>query len=1355
MDDLTEELIRAAREGDAQGVDAALKNGANINFLGKGGWAALHHAAFEGNVDMTRLLISYGADVGVSSGKKAEGGVTPLHLAAEAGFDLVMEALLEAGADMTARDINGFQPIHWATTQVTALAVLLRHGCNLSAQASDLSTPLHHAATDGKLEVVKWLVQNGADCTIKDKDGRLAMDRAKKRRHGDVVDYLKKTKSRSKSSLFGTMRKSFRKQKPSKENRRSSEPNLPKKSASQPNLLSTSSKSKSAEEPHEEIMPADSPDLAQSHYREEVEVHDRAQSQLDNELYQKDALIAQLQSEKEVLESELYRQNLALTQTQQAEDKVRNALIGVLGRLRNEEGDGREDQPMVLNLETQVKELEHHLERQKQELVNHQEQARQYAEELEVMKNLHQGEMDSLARQVEELQSQLEWERKERSREQVESQQRLEPMQFEVENFRRTMVDLEDQVRELQQHLEGQQREHSRLQTSANQRIQELQAENDEYKKTRGRLEERTKYLEEHQERLQSAAQGKEAALIDQLSEVKKENDGKRDIISTLEQEINQLKFKINIQEETNKRKVQVNPHELNKTDDTKNHEIASLRKEKEELKKMLKEGEGAKEELQNKLDELQERFKSNEKELLAVQKEKQELLLKLKKNEEDIQKMEDRLLLVTKQRETLLKEREGVMHQLEEVKKDKEEFARERERVTKERDEAARERDELMSENERLLEKEAASIPLKSDVFQNKEDKEKDLKKQNQELQEKLKVVSEFFQNKQTHLREKYEKRKEEVQSLQKELEELKNAQGPSKGSQKVEVDSDAEKISQMRDEVQHLQDDLARCEKELEEVKATLQEREIDHKKEETIKNVMISKLEEEVEELSLKLKDNEKAINFQKELREKVTELKVMENQLKDNVSTMSTLQRKNVQLTKRIKNLEQEQQAKENEYLEMEQTYKEQAKDFERKICNLEQDLKECKETITKYEKEERYSEQAPTQASMHTIASLQVIVQDLSSKLRNADEKFVQKQQEHDQQRKLSEDRERTVISLQCSVKDLSAKLQEAEMKFREKAESLEEVERENKQIREEIIVLRDRCEHLSGELDLKQKQQEHDQQRKLSEDRERTVISLQCSVKDLSAKLQEAEMKFRNCMLEKMETVNEIDRLNKNKATDILAVQNQCEELSRQLAHAKNKLKEKEKKHESQEEANKRVIARLREETTVLLKRLGEQESAIRKQVPVYVEEYSEEVEEGMWRETESQDYVADLPMSSRGRQGITVSTSTSVKSRGVVSTSQITQINPRRRSPSPSSHQRGEEHRHRSRSVTPPRTPPCDRLALTSIHRARSNSASNSSFARQEGEEERRRPSRSTSVPRRKVCQLWCSVVFAHQRFL
>ncbi|XP_047481790.1 ankyrin repeat domain-containing protein 12-like isoform X3 [Penaeus chinensis] len=839
MDDLTEELIRAAREGDAQGVEAALKEGANINFLGKGGWTALHHAAFEGNVDMTRLLISFNADVGVSSGKKSEGGVTPLHLAAEAGYDLVMEALLEAGADITASDSNGFQPVHWATTQVTALAVLLNHDCNLSAQARDLSTPLHHAATEGKLDVVKWLVQNGADNTIKDKDGRLPVDRAKKKKHREVVDYLKRAKSRGKSSsVFGTMRKSFRKQKQTKEDRRSSEPNLSRKSASQPNLLSSSSKDKSTEEPQEKLV-SDSPDFAQTYHQEESIEHAQVQSRLEDELYQKDALIRQLQSEKEAVEQDLYRKNMTLAQTQQMEDKVRDALIGVLGRLRNEEADGRQEQPMVLNLETQVKELEQHLERQRQELASYQDGARQYVEELEAMKNLHQEEMVSINRQMEELQSHLEWERKERSREQVESQQRLEPLQFEVDNFRRTMVDLEDQVRELQQHLEGQQREHSKLQTSANQRIQSLQGENDEYKKTVtslegqvrelqghlegqqrehsrdqtsahhqlnslekqneqykqtivglerrveelqqdlgfqerdlskeltlakqrvqsleiqntnyrtmvGRLEERVKHLEEHQEKLHAAANDKETTLTDQLSDVKKENGEKRSIISNLEQEINQLKFKINIQEEINKKKLHETRLETNKTDDAKNHEIATLRKEKEELEKVIRVGEGAKEELQNKLQELQEKCKSNEREMQAVQQEKQELLLKLKKNEESIQKMENRLLLVSKQRETLLREREEVTRQLEEAKKDKEEVAREKEKVMKERDEAAKEREELMSERERMLEKEAASWPLKSDVSQ-------------------------------TRLREKYEDSKEEIQKLEKELEDLRKAE-------------------------------------------------------------------------------------------------------------------------------------------------------------------------------------------------------------------------------------------------------------------------------------------------------------------------------------------------------------------------------------------------------------------------------------------------------------------------------------------------------------------------------------------------------------------------------------------------
>ena len=50
--------------------------------------------------------------------------------------------------------------------------------------------PLHEAADSGKLDVVKFLVANGADARKPDGKGRLPIEQARKAHHDDVVQYL-------------------------------------------------------------------------------------------------------------------------------------------------------------------------------------------------------------------------------------------------------------------------------------------------------------------------------------------------------------------------------------------------------------------------------------------------------------------------------------------------------------------------------------------------------------------------------------------------------------------------------------------------------------------------------------------------------------------------------------------------------------------------------------------------------------------------------------------------------------------------------------------------------------------------------------------------------------------------------------------------------------------------------------------------------------------------------------------------------------------------------------------------------------------------------------------------------------
>ncbi len=62
---LSQQLFHAAGDGDLEGVETAIKNGANINFQSNDGYTALMIASFLGKKDVVELLISNGANINI------------------------------------------------------------------------------------------------------------------------------------------------------------------------------------------------------------------------------------------------------------------------------------------------------------------------------------------------------------------------------------------------------------------------------------------------------------------------------------------------------------------------------------------------------------------------------------------------------------------------------------------------------------------------------------------------------------------------------------------------------------------------------------------------------------------------------------------------------------------------------------------------------------------------------------------------------------------------------------------------------------------------------------------------------------------------------------------------------------------------------------------------------------------------------------------------------------------------------------------------------------------------------------------------------------------------------------------
>jgi len=135
---------------------------ANIDMKGKGGWTSLYQAAFHGNLDMVKLLISRGADTKEAN----DDGWAPLHAAAYSGNKDMVAVLIEGGAEVDVVDKQGTTPLMQACSSghEDVVAALIQHKANVNlGLASNGWTPLHAASWEGRLSLVEQLLTAEAD----------------------------------------------------------------------------------------------------------------------------------------------------------------------------------------------------------------------------------------------------------------------------------------------------------------------------------------------------------------------------------------------------------------------------------------------------------------------------------------------------------------------------------------------------------------------------------------------------------------------------------------------------------------------------------------------------------------------------------------------------------------------------------------------------------------------------------------------------------------------------------------------------------------------------------------------------------------------------------------------------------------------------------------------------------------------------------------------------------------------------------------------------------------------------------------------------------------------------------------
>ena len=167
----------------SSGLDKLLDCGVDVMSMTEGGLTPLHLAAIKADESHLQLFIERGAQIDAESleGEILEKGCqtryskdTPLTLAYKMGRCETARALVEHGADIHAKDrASLWSAIYWG--DLKGVRLLISHGIDIHSPyryGGELS--LHYAIEKLDLEIVKCLVQSGANIEATDADGRTA-----------------------------------------------------------------------------------------------------------------------------------------------------------------------------------------------------------------------------------------------------------------------------------------------------------------------------------------------------------------------------------------------------------------------------------------------------------------------------------------------------------------------------------------------------------------------------------------------------------------------------------------------------------------------------------------------------------------------------------------------------------------------------------------------------------------------------------------------------------------------------------------------------------------------------------------------------------------------------------------------------------------------------------------------------------------------------------------------------------------------------------------------------------------------------------------------------------------------------
>ncbi len=167
-------LMLSAWKGYSEITDMLIDAGAELEAKDNAGWTAIIYGTTAGKKAAVQSLISAGAKVNARFGDK---NTTVLMLSAWKGYSEITDMLIDAKAELEAKDNAGWTAVWWAvwTKHPHIVNLLVGAGADVDSKNKDKEPMVIWATLNQDIEAIQLLIDAGADVNAVDEDGYCAL----------------------------------------------------------------------------------------------------------------------------------------------------------------------------------------------------------------------------------------------------------------------------------------------------------------------------------------------------------------------------------------------------------------------------------------------------------------------------------------------------------------------------------------------------------------------------------------------------------------------------------------------------------------------------------------------------------------------------------------------------------------------------------------------------------------------------------------------------------------------------------------------------------------------------------------------------------------------------------------------------------------------------------------------------------------------------------------------------------------------------------------------------------------------------------------------------------------------------